>query len=74
MHIIESNLFIDGLFFGDFHLWLVGELLLEQDLRQRGKGLRQPVQPAAERLIAGQLWEVAQMICSDEIVDTLPRQ
>ena len=53
---------------------LGGELLLEQDLRQRGKGLRQPVQPAAERLIAGQLWKVAQMVGPDEIVDTLPLQ
>ncbi|MFR5762447.1 MAG: hypothetical protein ACLUFI_13430 [Oscillospiraceae bacterium] len=55
--------------------WLgVGELLLEQNLGQRGKGFCQPVQPAAERLIAGQLLELAQMVCSDEIVDTLPRQ
>ena len=55
--------------------WLGGgELLLEQNLGQRSKGLRQPVQPAAERLIAGQLLELAQMVCSDEIVDTLPRQ
>ena len=31
--------------------WLGGgELLLEQNLGQRSKGLRQPVQPAAERL------------------------
>ena len=51
-----------------------GKLLLKQNLGQRGKGFCQPVQPAAERLIAGQLLELAQMVCSDEIVDTLPRQ
>ena len=51
-----------------------GKLLLKQDLGQRGKGFCQPIQPAAERLIAGQLLELAQMVCSDEIVDTLPRQ
>ena len=44
------------------------------DLNYRGKGFCQPIQPAAERLIAGQLLELAQMVCSDEIVDTLPRQ
>ena len=41
-----------------------GELLLEQDLRQRGKGFCQPVQTAAECLMAGQLWKVAQMAMS----------
>ena len=51
-----------------------GKLLLKQNLGQRGKGFCQPIQPAAERLIAGQLLELAQMVCSDEIVDTLPRQ
>ena len=51
-----------------------GKLLLKHNLGQRGKGLCQPVQSAAERLIAGQLREVAQMVGSDEIVDTLPRQ
>lgn len=51
-----------------------GKLLLKQNLGQRGKSFCQPVQPAAERLIAGQLLELAQMVCSDEIVDTLPRQ
>ena len=51
-----------------------GKLLLKQNLGQRSKGCRQPIQPAAERLIAGQLLELAQMVCSDEIVDTLPRQ
>ena len=53
---------------------LLASFLLKQNLGQRGKGFCQPVQPAAERLIAGQLLELAQMVCSDEIVDTLPRQ
>ena len=50
------------------------KLLLKHNIGQRGKGFCQPVQPAAERLIAGLLRKVAQMVCSDKIVDTLPRQ
>ena len=51
-----------------------GKLLLKHNLGQCGKGFREPIQPAAERLITGQLWEVAQMVGPDEIADTLPRQ
>ena len=51
-----------------------GKLLRKQDLGQRSKGFCQPVQPAAERLIAGQIREFAQMVGPDKIVDTLPRQ
>ena len=51
-----------------------GELLLEQDLRQRGKGFCQPVQTAAECLVAAQLRKVAQMVGFDEVIDTFPRQ
>jgi hypothetical protein len=55
--------------------WLTAcKLLLEQDLRQRGKGFCQPVQTAAECLMAGQLWKVAQMVGFDEGIDTFPRQ
>ena len=55
--------------------WLdAGKLLFKQNLGQRGKGFRHSVQPAAERLIAGQLRKVAQMVGFDKIVDTLPRQ